>query len=69
MRCPECNSRHIGVVRTLPLKDIKLRTRICYNCKHVFDTKEIIIKGESQENLFTMENKNGNERTSKKNPG
>ncbi len=41
------------MVKTITLPTAKLRIRICYDCKHVFETKEIIIKSDEQPDLFT----------------
>ncbi len=58
MRCPKCNSIHIGVVKTTPILHSKVRIRICYNCKHVFETVEKVIPPEENpsQNLFKKDN-------------
>lgn len=43
MRCPKCKSNNIGVVRTNnDPHHLKIRLRICYECKNVFNTVEKI---------------------------
>lgn len=61
MKCPKCKGTWLGVIKTTNLSHDKLRLRICYKCKHVFETKEIIIAPEEQplQNLFPKKNKPG----------
>lgn len=57
MQCPnpKCKSRRIGVVKTIPLIQTRLRMRICFDCHTIFDTEERIIPDSEkivQETLF-----------------
>lgn len=55
MRCPveSCRSWNIGVIKTASFPNSKVRLRICYNCKCVFETKEVIIESGSQPDFFS----------------
>jgi hypothetical protein len=44
MRCPNCKSYNTAVVKTEPLINTRLRLRVCYQCKHVFETIEKLIQ-------------------------
>lgn len=62
MKCPKCKSQWLGVIKTTNLPHSKLRMRICYKCKNVFETIEKIIEesgGDNQnpqQNLFGKKN-------------
>lgn len=48
MRCPKCKSYHIGVIKTTKLEKEKLRLRVCYDCRYVFETIEKILDNNLQ---------------------